>query len=85
MNNFFDHKILELGQWLEALFNDVPSLKIVVHIVLSTLPLMLAFMGAFAFSTWLERKGLARSQNRRVRTAWVFLAYFNPWPTGLKC
>ncbi|MDA0347766.1 MAG: NADH-quinone oxidoreductase subunit NuoH [Verrucomicrobia bacterium] len=84
MNNFFDHKLLELAQWVESLFNDMPSLKIVVHIVLSSLPLILAFMGAFAFSTWLERKGLARIQNRPGPNRVGIFGLLQPVADGIK-
>jgi NADH-quinone oxidoreductase subunit H len=84
MNNFFDHKLLELAQWVESLFSDVPSLKVVVHIVLSSLPLILAFMGAFAFSTWLERKGLARIQNRPGPNRVGIFGLLQPVADGIK-
>jgi NADH-quinone oxidoreductase subunit H len=84
LNNFFDHKLLELGQWVEALFNDIPSLKIAVHILLCTLPLVLSFMGAFAFSTWLERKGLARIQNRPGPNRVGIFGLLQPVADGIK-
>lgn len=84
MNNKLDHLILDLGQWLEGLFADWPGLKIVVHVLLSTLPLMLAFMGAFAFSTWLERKGLARIQNRPGPNRVGIFGILQPVADGIK-
>lgn len=84
MNNFFDYKLLELGQWVEGLFNDFPGLKLVVHILLSTLPLVLSFMGAFAFSTWLERKGLARIQNRPGPNRVGIFGLLQPVADGIK-
>jgi NADH-quinone oxidoreductase subunit H len=84
MNNLLDHKLLELSHWLEALFNELPWLKIVVHVLLSTLPLVLSFMGAFAFSTWLERKGLARIQNRPGPNRVGIFGLLQPVADGIK-
>ncbi|MCB1123002.1 MAG: NADH-quinone oxidoreductase subunit NuoH [Verrucomicrobiae bacterium] len=84
MNNELDRIILDLGQWLEGLFANWPALRIVVHVLLSTLPLMLAFMGAFAFSTWLERKGLARIQNRPGPNRVGIFGLLQPVADGIK-
>lgn len=84
MNNFIDHKIIELGHWLVGFFDEYPLLKIVVQILLYTLPLMLSFMGAFAFSTWLERKGLARIQNRPGPNRVGIFGLLQPMADGIK-
>ena len=40
------------------------SLDLLTDILIATVPLMLIFATLFAFTTWLERKALARIQNR---------------------
>ncbi|MCH2386174.1 MAG: NADH-quinone oxidoreductase subunit NuoH [Pedosphaera sp.] len=40
------------------------SLELLTDILIATVPLMLIFATLFAFTTWLERKALARIQNR---------------------
>ena len=40
------------------------SLELLTAILIATVPLMLIFATLFAFTTWLERKALARIQNR---------------------
>lgn len=84
MNNFIDHKIIELGHWMVGFFEEYPGLKLVVQILLYTLPLMLSFMGAFAFSTWLERKGLARIQNRPGPNRVGIFGLLQPMADGIK-
>lgn len=65
-------------------FEEYPGLKLVVQILLYTLPLMLSFMGAFAFSTWLERKGLARIQNRPGPNRVGIFGLLQPMADGIK-
>lgn len=84
MNNFIDHKIIELGHWVVGFFEEYPALKLVVQILLYTLPLMLSFMGAFAFSTWMERKGLARIQNRPGPNRVGIFGLLQPMADGIK-
>ena len=84
MNNFIDHKLIELGQWAVGLFNDYPVVQILVHLLLATLPLALAFMAAFGFSTWLERKGLARIQNRPGPNRVGIFGLLQPLADGIK-
>ena len=84
MNNFFDVKLVELGQWVEGFFIDNLSLKLIVHILLSTLPLALSFMAAFGFATWLERKGLARIQNRPGPNRVGIFGLLQPVADGIK-
>ena len=38
--------------------------ELLIDILIATVPLMLIFASVFAFTTWLERKALARIQNR---------------------
>ena len=40
------------------------SFELLIDILIATVPLMLIFATLFAFTTWLERKALARIQNR---------------------
>ena len=40
------------------------SLELIRDILVATVPLLLIFPTLFAFTTWLERKALARIQNR---------------------
>ncbi len=40
------------------------SFELLIDILIATVPLMLIFASVFAFTTWLERKALARIQNR---------------------
>ena len=40
------------------------SLELLTDILIATVPLMVIFASLFAFTTWLERKALARIQNR---------------------
>ena len=39
-------------------------MSLVLDILIATVPLLLIFPTLFAFTTWLERKALARIQNR---------------------
>ena len=40
------------------------NFELLINILIATVPLMLIFATLFAFTTWLERKALARIQNR---------------------
>ena len=40
------------------------SLELIRDILVATVPLLVIFPTLFAFTTWLERKALARIQNR---------------------
>ncbi len=84
MNNVIDNKLIELGEWISGLFAEFPALKILVQILLASLPLALSFMGAFAFSTWLERKGLARIQNRPGPNRVGIFGLLQPLADGIK-
>jgi len=41
------------------------TLELIIDILIATVPLLVIFPSLFAFTTWLERKALARIQNRR--------------------
>ena len=79
-----DQLIVNLtGQGL-ALLQDYPPLAVLAAILLSTVPLVAVFPGCFAVTTWLERKGLARIQNRigPNRAGWFGL--LQPVADGIK-
>ncbi len=40
------------------------SLQLIIDILIATVPLLVIFPSLFAFTTWIERKALARIQNR---------------------
>ena len=40
------------------------SFELIKDILLATVPLLVIFPSLFAFTTWMERKALARIQNR---------------------
>src|SRR5260370_1759698 len=55
-----------------------------VSVVLSITPIMLVFPGLFALTTWLERKGLGRIQNRLGPNRVGPYGLFQPVADGLK-
>jgi NADH-quinone oxidoreductase subunit H len=55
-----------------------------VSVVLSITPIMLVFPGLFALTTWLERKGLGRIQNRLGPNRVGPYGLFQPIADGLK-
>lgn len=55
-----------------------------VSIVLSITPIMMVFPGLFAATTWLERKGLGRIQNRLGPNRVGPYGWFQPIADGLK-
>jgi NADH-quinone oxidoreductase subunit H len=59
-----DRILHDLAAWIGALLAPWPWLQIAVALLLATAPLIAVFPGLFAVATWLERKGLARIQNR---------------------
>jgi len=59
-----DQAIVNLVHEALNLLQAYPALAILASILLSTLPLVVIFPSGFAFITWMERKGLARIQNR---------------------
>jgi NADH-quinone oxidoreductase subunit H len=59
-----DQFLVQLAGFVQEALTDYPALAKIVGILLATVPLATIFALAFAFTTWLERKGLARIQNR---------------------
>jgi NADH-quinone oxidoreductase subunit H len=55
-----------------------------INIVLSITPIMMVFPGLFAATTWLERKGLGRIQNRMGPNRVGPYGWFQPVADGLK-
>ena len=55
-----------------------------VSVVLSITPIMMVFPGLFAATTWLERKGLGRIQNRLGPNRVGPFGWFQPIADGLK-
>lgn len=59
-----DQYLVQLTQWALSYLDAYPLIAALVAILLSTVPLVCIFPACFAITTWLERKGLARIQNR---------------------
>jgi NADH-quinone oxidoreductase subunit H len=59
-----DQALVFLAHWGLNWLQNWPTLQIFAAILLSTVPLIVVFPSCFAFTTWMERKGLARIQNR---------------------
>lgn len=64
MAQHLDQAPLTFYRAVENLLAGYPFLALVVGLLLATVPLVIIFPTCFAFATWLERKGLARIQNR---------------------
>ncbi len=59
-----DQVLVRLAEVVEQALAAHPVLATLVGMLLSSVPLVLVFAACFAIATWLERKGLARVQNR---------------------
>jgi NADH-quinone oxidoreductase subunit H len=70
----------------KALFLEaLPSMaRPLVSALLSIIPIMMVFPGLFAATTWLERKGLGRIQNRLGPNRVGPYGWFQPVADGLK-
>lgn len=60
------------------------SARGIVSIILSVSPILMVFPGLFAATTWLERKGLGRIQNRMGPNRVGPYGWFQPIADGLK-
>lgn len=79
-----DQLIVQVTQWALAFLGNYPLIAALVAILLSTVPLIAVFPGCFAITTWLERKGLARIQNRIGPNRTGPLGLFQPIADGIK-
>jgi NADH-quinone oxidoreductase subunit H len=59
-----EQRFIDLGHTVVSFFEARPLLATFVTILLSVIPLIIIFPSLFALATWLERKGMARIQNR---------------------
>jgi NADH-quinone oxidoreductase subunit H len=60
------------------------AVRPLVSVVLSVSPIMMVFPGLFAITTWIERKGLGRIQNRMGPNRVGPVGLFQPVADGLK-
>lgn len=79
-----DQLIVQLTQWALSFLDSYPLVAALVAILLSTVPLVAVFPGCFAITTWLERKGLARIQNRIGPNRTGPLGILQPAADGIK-
>ncbi|PAW76725.1 MAG: NADH-quinone oxidoreductase subunit H [Verrucomicrobia bacterium Tous-C9LFEB] len=76
--------MVQLTQWALSFLDSYPLVAVLVAILLSTVPLIAVFPGCFAITTWLERKGLARIQNRIGPNRTGPLGILQPAADGIK-
>ena len=79
-----DQFLVQLADLLKSNLGEQPWLAQFVGILLSTVPLVSIFALFFAFTTWLERKGLARIQNRIGPNRVGPFGLFQPIADGIK-
>ncbi len=79
-----DQILVQVALWVRQSLAEHPFGAELVGILLSTLPLVSIFAFFFAFTTWLERKGLARIQNRIGPNRVGPFGLFQPIADGIK-
>lgn len=80
--NALDQLFVSLKQWLVGLFPT--SLQLGVSVFVSAAAIVGVYAGLFAITTWLERKGLARLQNRMGPNRVGPFGLLQPMADGIK-
>src|SRR6266446_5510762 len=82
MSNTFDQLFVNLKHWLVGWFPA--AWQPLISILLSIAPIIVGFAALFAITTWLERKGLGRIQNRLGPNRVGPFGWFQPIADGIK-